>query len=419
MNILLLCEQFPATGGAGTIVDHVDSFLNYSKHRIWLCSGRGDKLQKIDISQFDVLVIHYSLYCPSPHYITPKTRNKIKKFTGLKIAFVQDEYRRIDDEIAALSELKIDVLFSCFSQSEAVKIYSPVKLPGLKIFNTLTGYIPEHMFHQSLVPIKERSIDVGYRARKLGFWLGELGFEKWDIVEKWRKHASNADLITDISYKEEERMYGQEWLNFIKNCRVHLGVESGASVMDFTGELEDLVFNHMKTHPEDDFYKVQSLYFKDKEYEYNLNQISPRCFEAIVLKTALVLYEGEYSNILVPWVHYIPLKKDFSNIQIVIEKIKDHDFLQAMVDRTYQDIALNPEYHYCTFIEKFDAVVDAELKLRNKVQANHVSYSMKQFQSLINKKTLRTKITEIILRQPKFIRNVARFLYCKVHRLSK
>ncbi|MBT8506740.1 hypothetical protein B1F79_04690 [Coxiella-like endosymbiont of Rhipicephalus sanguineus] len=47
------------------------------------------------------------------------------------------------------------------------------------------------------------------------------------------------------------------------------------------------------------------------------NQISPRHFEAVATKTLQILYEGEYSNILKPWVHYVPLKKDYSNFDEV------------------------------------------------------------------------------------------------------
>ena len=42
-----------------------------------------------------------------------------------------------------------------------------------------------------------------------------------------------------------------------------------------------------------------------------MGQISPKMFEAISLGTVLVMFEGKYSNILKPDLHYISLKKDF------------------------------------------------------------------------------------------------------------
>ena len=94
-----------------------------------------------------------------------------------------------------------------------------------------------------------------------------------------------------------------------------LGVESGASVFDFTGEIQSKVEQYEKENPGADFYEIRDKFFKKEDGKISLNQISPRCFEAAALKTLMILYEGEYSGILVPWRHYVPLKKDHSNIR--------------------------------------------------------------------------------------------------------
>ena len=39
--------------------------------------------------------------------------------------------------------------------------------------------------------------------------------------------------------------------------------------------------------------------------------MSPRVFEAAAVRSCQILFEGRYSGILEPMVHYIPLKKDF------------------------------------------------------------------------------------------------------------
>lgn len=259
----------------------------------------------------------------------------------------------------------------------------------------MTGYVSESLLNQNSPLIKDRNIDVGYRGRKLGFWYGGLTYEKWDIVNKWNHYTLNENLRNDISYKEDDRIYGQNWLEFIKKCKVHLGVESGASVMDFTGEIERTVSKHMQKYPDDDFFKVRNLYFKELDGLYKLNQISPRVFEAIALKTGLVLYEGEYSNILQPWRHYIPLKKDFSNIKEVISCIKDDDYLQNMVDLTYQEIGLNSQYSYKNFIENFDSYINEEFILRKKIKIDNY-YNLDQFKKLVSQLTFKEKSRKMI-----------------------
>jgi hypothetical protein len=108
------------------------------------------------------------------------------------------------------------------------------------------------------------------------------------------------------------------------------------------------------------------MFLQTYEGKIRLNQISPRCFEAAALGTVMVLYEGEYSGILKQGRHYISLKKDFSNFDEVVELMKDNKALQEMADRTREEIALNPRYSYQSFIENFDAVVQAQFSERGK-----------------------------------------------------
>ena len=85
--------------------------------------------------------------------------------------------------------------------------------------------------------------------------------------------------------------------------------------------------------------------------ELNVGQLSPKMFEAIELGTVLVLFEGNYSNILIPDIHYISLKEDLSNIEDVMSKIKDNDFLQNMADRAFDDIVKSMKYSYETLYQ--------------------------------------------------------------------
>lgn len=391
LNILLLCNKPNVGADANTIVDHIESIEKYSKNNVYLYSNLGDFSKKLDLNRFDVIIIHYSLCLLNNYYISKESKNNLRNFSGLKVVFIQDEYRQIDKMIQELNYLKIDILFTCFPKQEINKIYPENKLPGVSKYPNLTGYIHERLTkisNQTL--IKNRQIHVGYRGRKLPFWYGELGYEKWNIVEKWLDHTSNSKLISDISYNENDRIYGEKWIEFLSSCKTTLGVESGASVMDFTGELEKQIDLYQMTHPNDSFHKVQQKYLLPYENKHKLNQISPRCFEAIALKTVLVLYEGEYSGILIPNRHYIVLKKDFSNIQEVIKSIKNDDFLQAMADLTYQEIALNPKYSYKFFIENIDKIIGDEFKIRSKDKVIS-PYKLQDFQRDIRYKSLKSK----------------------------
>jgi hypothetical protein len=101
--------------------------------------------------------------------------------------------------------------------------------------------------------------------------------------------------------------------------------------------------------------EVREAYFKADEDRIALAQISPRIFEAIALRTLCILYEGSYSRILIPWRHYIPLKKDQSNIAEVIAALKNDALVAKIIADAYAEIALNERYSYRSFIARFDA----------------------------------------------------------------
>lgn len=397
LNVLFLCNKPPVGCDANTIVDHIEAFESYSNHNIWLYSNLGNFSKKLDLNRFDVVIIHYSLFILSSSYLGAKAKKKLQDYQGLKVIFIQDEYRRIDQMGDELAYLGIDVLFTCFPEAEFNNIYPLSKLPKLSKYNNLTGYVPKRLTEITNQPlIKDRARHVGYRGRKLPYWYGALGCDKWQIVEKWHKHVSDDTGISfDISAKETDRIYGGAWVDFLSSSKATLGVESGTSVMDFTGALEQAVENYQLLNPHASFEEVQQKYFVKEEGRHKLNQISPRCFEAIALKTALVLFEGEYSDILIPGQHYIELKKDFSNIDKVLSCLKDDKFLQAMVDRAFDEVALNPQYGYEAFIGRVDHVLTHEFIERQKQQVE--AYEPEIFYKVISYSTLRSKLLAIVL----------------------
>jgi len=368
LNVLLLCNR-PARGAdASTVTDHLDAFPRYSRHRVTTLSFLRDLPSALHLDRFDVVVIHYTIAIGylSEHYINPAAKARVRDFRGLKVAFIQDEYRGINRVVEALNFMAIDLLFTCVPEGEIGKVYAPNLLAGLRAVNNLTGYVPERALRMQVARIADRPIDVGYRTRKPPYWLGELGVEKWRIADGFKEALEDTGLKLDLSYHEADRLYGIAWIEFVASCRAMLGVESGASVFDFDGTLQRTVDEYVATHPQASFEEVQQRFLRPYEGRIRLNQISPRCFEAAALRTAMVLFEGEYSGILEPERHYIPLRKDFGNIDEVVARLRQPDRLQELVDRTYEEVACNPAHSYRRFVELFDAEVEQEFERRGK-----------------------------------------------------
>ena len=64
-----------------------------------------------------------------------------------------------------------------------------------------------------------------------------MGYEKSLIASKVEEKGLKHGLKMDISVREEDRVYGEEWVKRLSNCRATLGTESGASIWDWDGTI--------------------------------------------------------------------------------------------------------------------------------------------------------------------------------------
>ena len=92
-------------------------------------------------------------------------------------------------------------------------------------------------------------------------------------------------------------------------------------------------------------------YLNKFEGTLKLRNFTPRIFEAIICKSCLVLVEGEYNGILKKDINYIPIKKDFSNIEEVYNKIRNFELCKKIADHNYKAIIKSGDFTYQKFID--------------------------------------------------------------------
>jgi hypothetical protein len=355
--LLLLCDYDQTM--AETSRQHMDALVDRSRHRVRRLSLGRRLPERVSLDRFDGIIIHYSLVAALDNFLDTKTQRRIAEYSGTKALFIQDEHRHVQRTIELLRRLRIDVLFTCVPQSEVEKVYPRGELPRLRKETVLTGYVAPELCGLDVPALVDRVIDVGYRARKLSAWLGQLGREKWLIGERFGADALRDGLRCDISYREEDRLYGRDWIDFMCRCKAVLGSESGSSVFDRTGEIESAVVRHELAAPNTSFEALRERYFRDEDGRVANGQISPRCFEAAALRTLMILYEGGYSGVLLPWRHYVPLRKDHGNMTEVVAVLRDPPRAQAIVDAAYREVALNPAYSFAAHVGQVDDVMAA------------------------------------------------------------
>ncbi|MBI2264229.1 MAG: hypothetical protein HYU64_03515 [Armatimonadetes bacterium] len=364
LSVLLLCDD--DRGHAATVLDHIGALRKFSRHDIRLFNPKGMADSRfLDLDEFDVVVVHYSLIAFLDHYLAPSFRERIRKYHGLKIQFIQDEYCRVDDAAAVMGDMGIHILFTVVPEHAVPKLYGP-RLPGVVMVHTLTGFVPDHLLNAETPSLRSRPIDIGYRGRTLPYWLGELAQEKVWIAQGVLARVPQHGLRCDIAWEEKDRIYGRKWVEFLSSCKATLGTESGASIADYDGSVEKKVRDYRLHHPAADFLKIRQEILLPYENNVRVNVISPRVFEAAVLRTALILFPGEYSGIVSPWEHYIPLEKDFSNMDQVVEKLRDVPFLQEMAERAHRDLVASGLYSLEAFVREFDERVSQHGKPEGK-----------------------------------------------------
>jgi hypothetical protein len=356
-SVLLLCRD--DRRHASNVREHIRALSRGSRHDVHVFNPfRQSQPTRIDLDRFDAVVIHYTIVTILEMYLPSWLADEIAAYDGLKIQLIQDEYRWIDAITERMRELGIDVIFTLVPEAEVPKVYGD-RVPSVTTIRTLAGFVPDDLLEREVQPLAERPIDVGYRGRTVPFWLGRLAQEKLEIGRGFLARAAAYDLRCDIAWGENDRLYGEAWTRFLSSSVATLGTESGASIADYDGSIERRVKEYLAEHTAATFEEVEREVLQPFEGNIRINVISPRQFEAAALKTALVLFPGDYSGRLEPGRHYIELQKDFSNFGEVVEQLGDRPALQELVDCTYEEVARDPRNSLESFVAELDEVIAA------------------------------------------------------------
>ena len=345
-----------------TVMEHINSFGQYSRNDIYYATAVDGVDCLYDIERFDVIVIHYSVRLSLEQHISPQVAAAVSGARGHRVLFIQDEYEYTERARRWMEALNIDTVFTCIPDGQSKKIYPPGRFERVRFVTNLTGYVPERLEKmESYRPLVERPIHVGYRGRPLPFRFGDLARDKYMIGHRMRQECRSRGIPHDIEVEEDKRIYGDGWYDFLSSCRSVLGSESGSNVFDDDGSIGRQIQSALVENPWLTYEEIRERYLASHESALRMNQISPRVFEAAAMKTALILFEGGYSGLLQPDVHYVSLKKDFSNLEFVIERLFDVDRLQEMVDRTYRTLISSGRWSYKAFVGHFDEHLNAVL----------------------------------------------------------
>jgi hypothetical protein len=351
-----------------TVRDHLESFVKFSANDVYYAVATHDAPCEFDLAAFDVVIVHYSVRVCLGTHISVHYKKRLQEFTGLKVLFIQDEYECTEVSRQFIESYGIRLVFTALDSVAVEKVYPRKRFPGVQFVENLTGYVPESLESLPQVrPLAERKVMIGYRGRKLGYWYGNLGQEKLNIGRRMRAICEERGIVHDIAWGNSDRIYGPAWNDFLQSIRATLGTPSGSNVFDYTGTIRKSIEKGLAANPELTYDEAFRLYLSEHEGKVVLDVISPKVFEAAACRTALILYPGGYSGVVQPNEHYIPLERDFSNIDDVLAKVADDAFITALTDRAYEHVIASRKYNYRAFAAMVDEVLATYVRGTNDV----------------------------------------------------
>jgi spore maturation protein CgeB len=348
-----------------TINEHLRSFSLYSRHRVRYVAATGTRTPSADFSEFDVVVIHYCVRVNLDDHLSPANVRALREYPGLKVLFIQDEYDTTETARRAIERLGIHVVYTCVPEADIGIIYPRHRFPSVEFLPTLTGFVPTELPKNDLAMRQRRTL-IGYRGRSLPYWYGDLAREKLLIGQRMKEICVARGLSVDIEWDDAHRIYGEKWYRFLQGCKATLGTESGSNLFDDYGQVRAAVERATRDNPNASYEQLRPALIAPHEGRISMNQVSPRIFEAIACGTALVLFEGDYSGAVKPGLHFIPLKKDFSNVDDILARLHDDTYLEQLTERAYRDVIESGRYSYSAFVEDFDQMIGNHVRTANR-----------------------------------------------------
>ena len=357
-RILVVYHRTSGRRGRSTVDEHLYCFRRYVDGvRFDYFNAAGGFPRYLSRVRFSGVILHYTfmaLRWSRDLYLKlrPVLERRLDRLSGYKVAIPQDEYAETDLLWALFRRAGVKTVFTCFKEQDFEAAYPESETGVEHLITVHPGYIDERAARriQSIAEREDqRPIDVGYRARQLPYWLGRHGQLKLEVAQRFAARLEGDPMVADVSTDDGDAFLGDDWYRFLSRCRVAPGCEGGASLLDVDGTVRPRVDAYARQHPEASFEEVESACFPGMDGNISLFALSPRHFECTIARTCQALVEGEYGGIFRPGEHYIEIQRDFSNLDEVIERIRDRDACRRLADAAYRDIYESGRYTYRVF----------------------------------------------------------------------
>jgi hypothetical protein len=354
-----------------TVEDHLLAFRRYSARRVFHLNARVQNVPRHILDRdYDMVVFHTTFlsnrWAPELFLEMCERIEPLKRVAGVRVAMPQDEFLRTKLVCDFIDDFDIDIVCSVAPESEWPKIYPTVDRRRVRFHQILTGYLDDRTvkrIEEIVDATPEQDIDIGYRAWRGAPWLGRHGTLKGTIADSVIQHGEGSGLRLDISTRDEDTLLGDDWFRFLARCRYTIGIEGGASVLDFDGSIKERTERYQADHPGAAFDEIEAACFPGEDGKLALFALSPRHLEACATRTCQVLVAGSYNGVLEPDRHFIELQPDLSNLDHVLASMSDEACRRRLTDAAHRDVVASGRYTYRAMVAEVERIALLEQAL--------------------------------------------------------
>lgn len=306
------------------------------------------ELKNILFRNYDCIIILHSAFsnaCLVPFYIQKILRHK----NAFKVYFIGNEYKHMPEKMNFTKYLKINLFITQSHVQEVIDLYQNY-LESKVEYIVNAGIDEEDFFPKK--NYKERNIMIGYRTYPEPEYFGHQ--ERVRLYNFLKEYSLDKNFNFDLSIKESDRFEYIDWANFLNNCKCLASSNTGWDYFSLNDDLRNKV-NHSKII---DFNSIYDKFFKDLKKGVEWRCLTGKVIEPAACKTALILVKGDYYEFK-PDIHYISLNKDYSNIDVCLEKLNDEQFINTIIENSYE--LVKNKYLYTHLLDKLYNIIQKEI----------------------------------------------------------
>ncbi len=343
---------------------------------------------------YDLIILLHSTISDTLDYLSPLREVLAQRKRPKLLSFVGNEFNSPYVPLSAKTQLlahcRTDIIATQLLPEAGLHVYAGSAERVISVPHALN---PD-LFNAD-TPYEHRPIDVGMRSYRYPPYLGDDDRNR--IMDFFSREAKHYGLNVDID--TNHRFSPRDWADFLSRCRTVLATETGSWYLSPSDDLVKEIHAYAQKNrtglviPEKSFLRKLARFlpaslksplmnvlkkgpvkygvFEDEKLDYGeiyerffkntprapvyTKAISSRNFDAIGTRTCQIAFPGRYSDILEPNRHYIPLQPDFSNIDEVVEKLRDEKIWRRIVDEAY-DLAMTSHTYRHRAQQVHDAV---------------------------------------------------------------